>query len=91
MSEPHQMPKFREPATHKMPELRVGAEFKAIRALLELNGWSLRKKKDSSIYEATHADRGSLCLVFLDAAQKWASTDLPINTAIQSLLSIKVN
>lgn len=66
-------------------------EFKAIRAVLELNGFILRKQRDKLIYEVihdeSHKERGS---IFLDASGAWTSSDLRINNAIEQILSIRI-
>lgn len=74
------------------PQDRKDVEFKAIRAVLELNGYTLRKQRDKLIYDvlndSSQAARGS---VFLDASNKWVASDFNIDLTIKLILSIRIS
>lgn len=71
----------------------LAAEFKVIRALLELRGLMLAKLPTKAVYEiksyqnSRFIDRGT---VFVNRDNKWIASDKRINLAIQQALGITI-
>lgn len=72
--------------------IALANQFKAIRAVLELNGLMFAKLPTKAVYEVKEYKRGYIFrgTVYVDKNNNWTATDKKINAAIQTILSIKI-